>query len=79
VIEFLLGRLPVNEIEVLAIVLQVATHTIFPMRILQLHVEVIAMLVQKILGDFLVAIEALKCGSASAENVAGTALSCSRK
>jgi hypothetical protein len=67
----------VNQIELLPVVLQVAVHAIFSIRILHLHMEVIAVFVGEVFGDFLVAVEAFKCGSAGPENVAGVALSCS--
>ena len=66
-----------NQIELLPVMLQVATHAIFSIRILHLHMEVVAVFVGEVFGDFLVAVEAFKCGSAGPENVAGVALSCS--
>jgi hypothetical protein len=67
----------VNQVEGFAVVLQVAVDAILPIRILHLYAEVVAMLVGQILGNFLVAIQALERGSASAENMTGTALRCS--
>lgn len=73
-IEFLLRRFPVNQVEVRAIVLEVTAHTILPVWILHFQLKVIAVLVGKVVGNFLMAAEALERGSASAENVAGIAL-----
>jgi hypothetical protein len=67
VIELLFRRLPVNQIEVLAVMLQVATDAILAIWILHLQAEVIAVAVGKRFGDFLVAIETFESRSARPE------------
>lgn len=78
-IEFLLGRFPANEIEVLSIVFEVATDTVFAIRVLHLHVEVVAVLVGKSFSNFLVTIEAFESWSAGTEDMARIALGGSGK
>ena len=68
--ELLFRRFPMNEIEVFPIVLQVAAYAVLAIRILHLHLEVIAVLGGEILGDFLVAFQTFIRGSAGAELVA---------
>lgn len=74
VIEFFLGRFPVDQVKLLAVVFQVAAHAIFAIRIVHLHVGVVTVLVGKSLGDFLVAIQTFVCGGAGSELVATVAL-----
>ena len=57
-----------------AVVFQVAADAVFPRGILHLHFEMVAMLCGKILGNFLVTIEALERWRAGAERVTGIAL-----
>ena len=74
VIELLQTRLPANQLEGFAVVVEVATDAVFSIGIAHLHLEMVAVLRGKVLRDFLVAIEALKGGRAGAEDVAGIAL-----
>lgn len=74
VIEFLLGWLPTDQIEVLAVMLEVAAHTILAVRILHLHLGVITVFIGESFGDFLVAIETFIGGSAGAKLMTGVAL-----
>jgi hypothetical protein len=67
VIEALLRRLPVNQVEVLAVMLQVTTDAILAIWILHLQTEVIAVPVVERLGDFLVAIETFESRGARSE------------
>lgn len=69
-VELLFRSFPMNEIEVFPIVLQVAAYAVLTIRILHLHLEVIAVLGGEILGDFLVAFQTFIRGSAGAELVA---------
>ena len=73
-VEILLGRLPMNQVEIFAVVLEVAAHTIFAIGILHLQAKVVAVFAGEDLGDFFVAIETFERGSACAKNVAGVAL-----
>jgi hypothetical protein len=75
-VEVLFRWLPVNEVEVLSVVFQVAAHAIFALRILHLKAEVKAVFVRQGFRDFLMAIEAFKCGSTRTEDVAGITLRC---
>ncbi len=79
VIEFLEGSGPLNQIEGFSVVLQMAAHAIFAVGIAHLNLEVVAVLGRKILGDFLVAIEALEGGRDGAKGVARCALRASFK
>lgn len=74
VIKFLQGRFPADQVKGLAVVFQVAAHTIFAIGIAHLHFEVVTVLRGKILRDFFVTIDALEGGSAGPERVAGSAL-----
>jgi hypothetical protein len=76
VIEFVLGRFPVNQMEVLAIVLQVAAHAIPAIRIGYLQPAVVTVVIGEIFGDFLVTVGALKRGSAGAKLMTTRALRC---
>jgi len=64
----------VDQVEALAIVLQVTSHAIFPIRILHLNPKVIAVLVREDFRNFFVALEALEDGGARTEEVTGIAL-----
>jgi len=74
VIELLQTRFPANQLEVFAIVVQVASDTVFSVGIAHLHFEMIAVLRRKILRDLLVAVEALKGRRACSKNMARIAL-----
>jgi len=74
VIEFLFRRFPADQVEFLAIVFQVAAYAVAPVRVLHLHLVVVAVLVVQCFGDFFVAVDALKGRCARAELVAGVAL-----
>lgn len=74
VIVLILRGFPVHQIEIFAVMLQVAADAIFSVRIPHLDLEVIAMLTGEPSGDFLVAIQALESWSAGAELVAARAL-----
>ncbi len=58
----------------LAVVLQVAAHTVFSAGIVHLQFKVIAVPCRKILPDFLVAIEAFKCRGAGSKGMTGSTL-----
>jgi hypothetical protein len=66
-IKLFLRRLPVDEVEVFAIVFEVAAHTIFPIRIAHLKLGVISMIRSEPLGHFFVTIQAFESRSAGAE------------
>ena len=74
VVELFFGGFPTNKIEVLAVVLEVATHAILAGGILHLHAKVVAMLGSEGFGNLFVTIEAFESGSAGAKDVAGIAL-----
>lgn len=74
VVELLLGGLPVDQAELFAVMIQVATNTISPVGVGHLELEVITVLGRQSLGDFLVAIQALESGRAGPELVATRAL-----
>lgn len=78
-VELLLSRLPMDQVEVLAVVLQMAANAVFPVRIAHLNLEVIAVLAVEPSGDFLMAVQALEGGRAGAELVATHALRSSGK
>ena len=63
-----------NDVEIFAVVFQVAAHAILAGGILHVELKVVTVFGGEGLGDFLVAIEALKGGSTAAELVAGIAL-----
>ena len=52
VIEFFFGRFPVDQVEILAVVLQMAPNAIFAVRIFHLHLGVISMLIGEGFGNF---------------------------
>lgn len=74
VIELLLGRLPMNEIEILSVVFQVAVDAVLPVGITHLHSRVVAVVAGDCLGNFFMAVEALERRDACAELVATGAL-----
>jgi len=74
VVKFLQRRLPANQVEIFAVVFQVAAHAVFSIGIAHLHFKVVSVLRGKILRNFLVAIDALERGRASSEGMAGSAL-----
>ena len=76
VIKLFLGRLPVNQMEIFAVVLQMAANAVLATRILHLKLEVIAVLGVEAPGNFFVAIEALKRRRAGSELMAARALRC---
>lgn len=76
VIEFFFGRFPADEVELLAVMLEVTTYAIFAVRIAHLHLGVVAVLVGEGFSQFLVAIETSVGRTAGAELVAGIALGC---
>src|SRR5580704_12621990 len=78
-VEPLLRRLPVNQVEALAVMFQVAAYTIPAIRIPHLHAEVITVFVGESLSHFPVAIETFKGRRVRAEDVARAALRCSRQ
>ncbi len=63
-----------NEAETVAVVLEVAAHTIFAIGILHLQAKVETVFAGEGLGNFFMAIEAFELRSACAKNVAGVAL-----
>lgn len=63
-----------NQVELFAIVFQVAVHAIFAIGIAHLHVGVVAVLIGKGLSDLFVAIETFIGRSAGAEHVTTIAL-----
>jgi len=74
VIELFLGRFPVNQVEVLAIVLEVAADTVFAVGIVHLHTGMVAVLAGESFRNFLMTIEAFEGGGTRAELMAGIAL-----
>lgn len=70
-------KIPMNEMEIGAVVLEMAADTVFSLRVLHLQVRVVAMFFREGLGDFLVAVEALECGTFCAKDVATVALASS--
>lgn len=74
VVELFFRRFPVNEREVFAVVFQVTAHAVLAVRILHLYLVMVTVLGDDIVGDFLVAFQALEGGSARAELMAGVAL-----
>jgi hypothetical protein len=77
--KLLLRRLPVNQVELLAVVLQMAANAVLSVRIAHLNLEVIPVLAVEPPGDFLVAIQALKGGRVGAELMATRTLRCPGK
>src|SRR5580704_11083272 len=78
-VELLLRGLPVNQVEALAVMFQVAPYAIPAIRIPHLHPEVITAFVGESPSHFLMAIETFKGRSARAEDVARVALRRSRQ
>ena len=76
VVKLFLGRLPVNEMEVLAVVLQMAANAVLAVGILHSEPRVVAVLGVEPPGNFLVAVETLKGRRAGSELVATRALRC---
>ena len=74
VVEFLLGWFPADQVEIFAVVLEVAAHTILAVGVLHLHLCVIAVLVGECFGNFLMTIKTFVGGSARAKLVTGVAL-----
>ena len=77
VIELLRWPLPVNEGEILAVMLQVAADAVLAVGIFHLQLGVVAPLLRKQLRDFSMAIQTFERGSAGAKLVAARALRCS--
>jgi len=69
----------VDQLEVLAVVLPMAANAVVPIGILHLKMKMVAMLIGESFGDFLVAVEALKCGRSCTKNMARVASGCSVK
>ena len=74
VIKFCRRRFPVDDVEIFAVVFEVAANAILASRIVHPKLEMVAVFGGEGLGDFLVAIEALKGGSAGPKRMAGCAL-----
>ena len=79
VIELFERHLPMDQIEIESVVLQVAAHAIFALRILHLETRVIAVVPCKRLSDLLVALDAFECWSVRAKLMATRALRRSRQ
>ena len=77
VIELLPRRFPVNEREIRSVVLQVAPHAIFSIRILHLEPRVVSPVLREQAGNFLVAVETLEGRRARPEQMATGTLRCS--
>jgi nitrate reductase NapAB chaperone NapD len=78
-IELLLRWLPMDEPEILTVVIQVAAHAIFSVRIAHLNLKMVTVLRSEPAGNFLVAIQASESGGASPELMATAALCGSRQ
>lgn len=78
-IELFFRRLPMNQLEVRAVVFQVAAHAVFAIRIRHRKARVIPVLRGEGLSDLLVAIQAFEGRRAGAKFVATRALRCARK
>jgi len=74
VVELFERRLPMNEVEVLAIMFQVAANAIPAVGVLHPELGVKALIHRKPLGNFLMAFEAFESRRAGSELVAGVAL-----
>jgi hypothetical protein len=72
-------NIPVNQMKVNSVVLKVAVHTIFALRILHLQSGMKTMFFRKRLGNFLMAIQALESRGFGSKLMAGSALRCTRK
>jgi hypothetical protein len=64
----------VDEVEVFTVMFEVASHAVFAVRIFHLNLRVVSVFGLQPLGNFLVAIEALKRGDARPKLVAARAL-----
>jgi hypothetical protein len=73
-VELLDGRFPVNERKIFAIVLEVAAHTIFAVRIFQSQLRVVSLIRGQALCNFFVAIETLEGWSTRSELMTAAAL-----
>lgn len=73
VVKLCLRRLPMNEMEIFAIVFQMAAHAFLAVRISHLNLGVITMLGLKPLGNLFMAIQALEGRRAGAELMATSA------
>ena len=74
VIEFWRRRFPVDDIEIFAVMFEVASNAVLAGGILHSELKMVAVFCGERLGNFFVAIETLEGGSAGAELVAGIAL-----
>jgi len=74
VIKFCRRRFPVDDVEIFAVVFEVAANAILASGIIHPKLEMVAVFGGEGLGDFLVAIETLEGRSAAAELVTGIAL-----
>ena len=74
VVELLLRGLPANQIKTLAVVLEVAAHTVPAIGVVHLHLRVITVFVFERFGNLFMAIETFESGSTGAELVTGTTL-----
>src|ERR1700694_4600545 len=74
VIELSKWQLPVDEVEVSAVVFEVAAHAVSALGILHLQAGVIAVFFRQRFGYFLVAVQAFKCRGLCTEQVATCAL-----
>ncbi len=78
-IKLFLQRLPVDQIEVFAVMLQMAADTVLAIGVFHMDLVMIAMLGRQPLRDFFVALQALEGGRAGPELVAACALGRSRQ
>lgn len=74
VVKLFLRRLPVDQVEIRAIVLQMAANAVLPVWVAHLDLEVISVLAAETSGDFFVAIQALEGRRGGAELVAARTL-----
>lgn len=74
VVKLFLRRLPMQEIEIFAVVLEMATHAILAIGVRHLNLGVIAVLRRQPLCHFLMAIEAFESGRAGSELMAARTL-----
>ena len=73
-IKLLLGRLPVDEIEILAVVLEVTPNAIFSVRIAHLYLVVVSVLGRQTACDFFVTVQTFERWRAGSELMAARAL-----
>jgi len=73
-IKLFLGRFPVGEIEILAVVLEVTPNAISPVRIAHLYLVVVTMLGRETARDFLVTFQTFERRRAGSELMAARAL-----